>query len=127
MSMKTHLMQMIKIYQPDGYCWMNDEVSKRNPYTLHHIVERKNGGKTVNSNLAILTYNAHVYLNWLELVDYETYCKLNQMFYELNMTNKPPTIEYYLKIDEILENAPEYNPKPKKEKVLTRSRGKKNN
>ncbi len=101
--MNEVLIEMLKIYQPDGRCWMNYELSKKNNYTFHHIKEVRNGGLYVIENGAILTRDAHTYLNYLSRNDYIIYKKLNQLFQRLNNTRKPPTFLYYEELDDIMK------------------------
>lgn len=43
--MKKVLVDMIEIYKPNGIDWMQYKLAKNNPYTFHHIKEKRNGGK----------------------------------------------------------------------------------
>ena len=57
--MKRVLRIMIDIFQPEGIDWMNFALSKSNPYTFHHIVEKSKGGdKSIDNGaiLAVVTY-----------------------------------------------------------------------
>ena len=101
--MKKELRELIKIYQPNGIDWLNYEWAKDNPYTFHHIKEKRNGGKLEVNNGAILTKNAHIYLNYLDYNYHRIYNELNYMFKMLNRTYKPPTKEYFDEIDHILK------------------------
>ena len=100
--MKKVLIDMIEIYKPNGIDWLEYKLSKNNPYTFHHIREKRNGGKYEIRNGAILTKNAHIYLNHLDVCYHKIYKELNYMFKQLNMTMKPPTDEYYEEINHIL-------------------------
>lgn len=81
---------------------MNFEKTRKNPYTYHHIKEVRNGGLCVIDNGAIITRDAHNYLNYLCRTEYMVYKKLNKLFKLLNETQEPPTILYYEELDFIL-------------------------
>lgn len=123
--MNGKLKKLINIYQPDGTDWMNFEYGKSNPYTYHHITKKENGGTSEVRNGAILTKKAHIYLHYLETADPDSYRRLNYMFNYLNSTMCPPTSEYYLIIEKILEVAQPYQEK-NKELIRTRNRSKTN-
>ena len=101
--MKKELLELIRIYKPEGRDWMDYVMTKNNPYTFHHIKEKRNGGKLEVSNGAIITKHAHIYLNHLDLCYHRIYQELNYMFKCLNMSYKPPTEEYYEEIHHILK------------------------
>lgn len=83
-------------------CWMGYTVCRENPFTVHHIHERRNGGKDVIENAAALTVSAHYDLNQLDAHAKDLYKELNLLFFELNRSNCPPTIEYFKEINRIL-------------------------
>jgi hypothetical protein len=104
--MNKVLIQMLEIYKPelwDNHCWMDYKLTKDSPYTFHHIVEARNGGKKIISNGAILTLNAHRYLNFLDNRHHNIYKELNCLFYDLNRTYAPPTQEYYEEVRHVLK------------------------
>jgi len=92
--------QMLSIYG-EG-CWMGYKLSKKNPYSYHHIREARNGGKVSIDNGAILTRAAHNDLNLLDEHEKSLYHALNNLFKELNQTRKPPTKEYFKEVNGIL-------------------------
>lgn len=94
---------MLSIYG-EG-CWMMYKLTRKNPYTYHHIHEARNGGKVTIDNGAILTRLAHDDLNELEKYAPYLYDELNFMFKELNVTRKPPTKEYFKEVNGILLRA----------------------
>lgn len=100
--MDDTLKALIRIYQPNGTDWLNCKLSKKNPYTYHHILEVRNGGKRTIINGAILTANAHHFLNVVDLKEHRLYDELNYIFKELNRTGKPPTEDYYEEVNKIL-------------------------
>lgn len=102
------LKQMVKIYVPDGIDWMGYQLTRKNPYTFHHIKEVRNGGKRNVSNGAILTSNAHQDLNFLDCQYNIIYLDLNYCFKELNKTELPPTDDYYEEVGKILIKVPSW-------------------
>ena len=93
---------MIKKYKPDGFDWMNFALSRRNPYTFHHIVSRSDGGGDSVLNGAILTRRAHNLLHILEYVCPKAYQDLEDIFIRINCSNKPVTNELIKEIDDIM-------------------------
>jgi hypothetical protein len=91
--MKRVLRIMIDIYQPEGTDWMNFALSKSNPYTFHHIVEKSKGGEKIIDNGAILTRKAHTFLHTLENVCPDAYRDLQNVFVKINASKKPVTEE----------------------------------
>lgn len=100
--MKRVLRIMIDIFQPDGIDWMNFGLSRDNPFTYHHIVERSKGGDKSIDNGAILTRRAHTFLHTLEKVCPDAYNDLQRVFFKINDSKKPVLDEYVREIDEIL-------------------------
>ncbi len=110
--MKRVLRIMIDIFQPEGIDWMNFALSKSNPYTFHHIVEKSKGGDKSIDNGAILTRKAHSFLHMLENVCPEAYQDLQNVFVQINETKKPVTQDIINEVDRILYNlliADKYN------------------
>ena len=102
--MKRVLRIMIDIFQPEGIDWMNFALSKNNPYTFHHIVEKSKGGDKSIDNGAILTRKAHTFLHTLENVCPDAYQDLQNVFVKINETKRPVTQEIVNEIDGILHN-----------------------
>ncbi len=102
--MKRVLRIMIDIFQPEGIDWMNFALSKNNPYTFHHIVEKSKGGDKSIDNGAILTRKAHTFLHTLENVCPEAYQDLQNVFVKINETKRPVTQDMINEIDDILHN-----------------------
>ena len=100
--MKRALRIKMEVHNPNGIDWMNFALTKDNPYTLHHIKERRNGGDNSISNLAILTKNAHKLLNILDKVCPDAYNDLQNIFIKINASEAPPSEEIIQEIDEIL-------------------------
>lgn len=101
--MKKITIEMLKIYIPySNLDWMNYKLIK-NDLTYHHIVKKKDKGKTEIANGAILMPVAHQYLHLIECLDIDTYIALNNLFKIVNTQGYEPTreqrelIEYLLK------------------------------
>ena len=110
--MKRVLRIMIDIFQPEGIDWMNFALTRNNPYTYHHIVEKSKGGDKSIDNGAILTRKAHTFLHMLENICPEAYEDLQNVFVKINATKRPVTQEIVNEIDHILYNifiADKYN------------------
>ena len=100
--MKRVLRILVDIFEPEGTDWMNFKLTKDNPYTYHHIKEKKNGGDKSIDNGAILTKKAHVFLNTLEKICPDAYNDLQMVFMKINDSKTPPTDEIIREIDQIL-------------------------
>lgn len=94
---------LIKIFKPDGFDWMNFALSKKNPYTYHHITESLNGGQKTIDNGAILTKRAHRLLHKLQVYCPDAYNDLQDVFRKINDSKEPVTQEFVDEIDEILK------------------------
>lgn len=101
--MKKITREMIRIYKPLDYDWLNYKVTASNKLTFHHIIKRTNGGKEEISNGALLTEIGHQYLHLIECKELETYLLLNKIFKIINEQRTAPTkeqrelVEYLLK------------------------------
>lgn len=95
--------KMAGIFGPT--CWMGYKLDRKNPFTYHHILEARRGGKITVDNGALLTYWAHHDLNQMEEHDKGLYNALNTLFKELNKTKKPPTKEYFKEVNGVLLRA----------------------
>ena len=100
----NNLKIMVKKYKPNGIDWMNFILTRKNPYTFHHIIPKSNGGEDVLENGAILTRRAHDLIHILEYACPCAYQDLQDVFTEINFSKKPPTYEILNKIDDILYN-----------------------
>ncbi len=105
--MKTKILkkEMIQVY--GNKCWMNELwlPNKKNILTFHHILEKRNGGKVIWENGALISLYSHEYLNYLDREYHRLYNDLNCLFYELNKTYKPPTEDYYNEVKLVLKKA----------------------
>lgn len=101
--MKKITRDMIKIYKPLDFDWLNYKVTPSNKLTFHHIVKKSNGGKQEISNGALITEIGHQYLHLIECREIETYILLNKIFKIINNQKAAPTkeqrelIEYLLR------------------------------
>lgn len=101
--MKKITREMIKIYKPLDYDWLNYKVTASNPLTFHHIIKKTDGGKEEISNGALITEIGHQYLHLIECKEFATYLLLNKIFKIINEQKTAPTkeqrelVEYLLK------------------------------
>ena len=93
--------EMIEIYQPLGRDWMGYKMTNSNPYTYHHITEKRNGGGVTVDNGALLTKTAHSDLNLLDLYCPEAYEEYQALFRYINESKSPITEELYEYIEEL--------------------------
>lgn len=102
---KQLIIQGIEIYKPGDRCWLDYQITKDNPLTFHHIIPERNGfeGKTIITNMALLTKKAHSKFNLIERKNPIIAKQLNREFKILNESMLPPTDEYYDKIHYYLE------------------------
>jgi len=96
------LVLLIDIHKPNGFDWMNFKLTKNNPYTYHHIVERRNGGPRTLDNGAILTSIGHNLLNILDIYCPDAYNDLQNVFTKINSSKDSPTDEIIGEVDNIL-------------------------
>ena len=94
--------EMIQVY--GFHCWMNELwiPYKKEILTFHHILEKRNGGKEIWENGALLSSTSHQYLNHLDYHYNKIYKELNGLFHELNRTYAPPTDDYYEEVNYVL-------------------------
>ena len=101
--MKEVLRELIEIFQPNGIDWMGYEQTTNNPYTYRCIKSTRDGGLATINNGAILTINSNWELNVLDNEYNKVYNELKQLFKELNTTKRPPTNDYYERVEYILK------------------------
>lgn len=123
--MNTALCQLISIFEPKNIDWMGYKVTKKNPYTFHHIVERRYGGKLTIDNGAILSREAHDHLNYLEVYVPEAYVDWQCFFRYLNAKKQPLTKEDYEMIKTITYYETKYEPREKPRKIGIQKKKKK--
>lgn len=100
--MKKVLRILVDIFEPNNTDWMNFKLTKDNPYTYHHIKEKRKGGDKSIDNGAILTRKAHSFLHILEKNCPDAYNDLQNVFIKINASKLPPTDEIVKEIDDIL-------------------------
>lgn len=83
-------------------CWMGYNYSRENYFTVHHIKKRADNGKRTPENLALLTRYAHFDFNNIEFLMPDYAFELNEMFKALNLSKRPPTLEYWKEMNGIL-------------------------
>ena len=83
------LTRMIEVYEPNGEDWMGFKLAKDNPYTFHHIRERRKGGKAALENGAILTDFGHKFLNMLDSHYKDAYEDYQAIFRQINKNQGP--------------------------------------
>lgn len=116
--MKEITNSIIRIYNVKKIDWMGYKVSKNNPYTYHHLIKKCDRGKVSTENGAILTSNAHEYLNVIEMYDLELYEYINNVLKQINEQGFGPLKRQLLAINFILKQFEE------KYKNKTNSKGK---
>lgn len=94
--------EMIKIYQPLDYDWMNYKINRNSNLTYHHIIKDCNGGKRSIENGALLIEVAHQYLHLIECKDIDIYIGINKMFEMINKQKSSPTKEQRETIESML-------------------------
>lgn len=109
--MNTVLNQLIRIFEQKNIDWMGYKVTKKNPYTYHHILERRYGGKLSIDNGAILTRDAHDHLNYLEAYVPEAYDDWQRFFRYVNAKKRPLTKEDYELMKMIAYYETKYEPR----------------
>lgn len=100
----VNLKIMLKKYKPNNVDWMNFILTRKNPFTIHHIISRSVGGQDSQENAAILTRRAHDLIHILEYACPDAYRDLQHIFLDINSSNKPPTYEMLNRVDDILYN-----------------------
>lgn len=90
--------EMIQVY--GTRCWLS--LLKENRLTGHHIVPIRNKGKTEWENIALLSNDSHIYFNYIERIAPNLAYELNGLFYELNRTYAPPTVDYEEEVKRVL-------------------------
>ena len=101
--MKKITREMLKIYKPySDLDWMNYKLVKKD-LTAHHIIKREDGGKLIQSNIALLMPVAHQYLHLIEYRDIETYNAINKILKYVNEQQQEPTMEQRQIIEYLLK------------------------
>lgn len=90
--------EMIMVY--GTRCWLS--LLKDNRLTGHHIIPVRDNGKTEWENIALLSNDSHIYFNYIERIAPNIAHELNYLFYELNKTYAPPTLDYEDEVKRLL-------------------------
>ncbi|MBQ4263126.1 MAG: HNH endonuclease [Bacilli bacterium] len=90
--------EMIQVY--GTRCWIT--LNKVNRLTAHHIIPVRDKGETRWENIALLSNDSHIYLNYIERIAPCVAYDLNCLFYELNRTYAPPTVDYEEEVKRVL-------------------------
>ena len=77
------LQELIEIYQPIGFDWLNYQITKNNILTLHHVIKTADGGILRIDNSALLTKKSHRGLHICEHKDFILYSEINDFFREI--------------------------------------------
>ena len=101
--MSKILKQMIRLYKPNGIDWMNFLLTKKNPFTYHHITPRSEGGEETIENGAILTRRAHDLLHMLEYACPDAFNDIQNVFRKIHL-DEENIMDYLDEIDDILYN-----------------------
>ena len=88
-SYSNVLTRMIDVYEPGEEDWMGFKLATFNPYTFHHIRERRAGGKEELENGAILTDFGHKFLNYLDTHYHDVYEQYQTIFRRINKSKGP--------------------------------------
>ena len=91
--------EMILVY--GNVCWLS--LLEDNRLTGHHIIPKRDLGVTEWWNIALLSNDSHIYFNYLERIVPGIAHELNGLFYELNRTYAPPTIDYEEEVKRVLK------------------------
>ena len=90
--MNQELIRLIEIYKPMGIDWMCFQITKKNPYSFHHIKKQQDGGLLIIENGAILSKKSHRLLNWIEEKYPVLYLDWEELF---SLINKEGNFEIY--------------------------------
>ena len=82
---------------------MGDKINSPSDLTRHHITKKEHNGEDSINNYALLTNSSHQLIHYLEINYNKEYKYINNLFMELNNSNKPPTEEYYSNILSIIK------------------------
>ena len=82
--MNQELVKLLEIYKPMGIDWMCFQITKKNPYSFHHIKKQQNGGLLILENGAILSKKSHRLLNWIEEKYPLLYLDWEELFFLIN-------------------------------------------
>ena len=117
---RIYLNALIEIFKIEKKDFLGFAISKDNPLQYHHIIFKKDGGKTTLANGAPLTAKAHNLFHTIAREDYIISKKLTKEFKKLNESRIPPDKEYYKIVAYILNEYRVKKNKTKKEYIRNR-------
>ena len=94
---------MVKIYNTKDIDWMGESINSVSDLTRHHIIKKEYGGCDNINNYALLSFNSHSLIHYLEINYNKEYNYLNSLFLELNRSKKEPSKEYYELVSSVLK------------------------
>ncbi len=100
--MKHKTKKMVKIYELTDKCFMGFPVNSNSKFTFHHCVKKEYGGNNSIDNGAVLTLEAHRFLNYLELNNYEIYYQINCKLIEISKGKQHPSINQLKEIKNLI-------------------------
>lgn len=103
-KLKRLKQEMILVY--GTRCWLS--LLKENRLTGHHIIPIRDNGETEWENIALLSNDSHIYFNYIEKIAPNLAHELNGLFYELNRTYAPPTVDYEEEVRRVLRKVENY-------------------
>lgn len=109
------LNELISIFKVKDIDFLGFPITTENPLQYHHIIFRKDGGKTTIDNGVPLTSSAHSFFHIMVRKDYITAKKITREFKKLNDSKTPPDSIYYETIKKYLQ---EYQDKLKNKKYI---------
>jgi hypothetical protein len=93
---KADKIELLKIYrkvltQENGIilCMMGEEVSRYNPFTVHHIVPIRDGGSNQRKNKSLLSHIAHIDFNLIEIYKPKEAQELTDGIIDFKKTRNP--------------------------------------
>lgn len=100
--MKHKTKRMIRIYELTDKCFMGFSVKQDSKFTFHHCIKKEYGGSNSIDNGAILTKEAHQFLNYLEINNYELYYLINCILIEISKGKQHPSNEQWKEIHDLI-------------------------
>lgn len=102
--MKKITITMINLWNMENVDWLGYELQKGDYLSFHHIVPKREHGKRIIDNGAILSGKvSHPYIHLIESKDIEIYSYINNMLKTINNQRYMPTKQQLLAIDSVLK------------------------
>ena len=114
MDEKTTRVKLEVIADKGNRCWLNGKITRDNPLTGHHIIPRRDGGKTTKQNIAPVCDQKHQSYNALEIIapdlaeEIKAYLLVYRGNYDEEISNR---IDYLMSIAERREHKPHHKTK----------------